>query len=210
MRLLLIRHGQTRLNREQIFRGGTDVPLDAAGRRQAQAVGRLLLPARLDVVYSGPLQRARQTAEYVAAPHRLPVVIEPGLDDMRFGQWEGKSLAEVERAHPVQYRQWQTRPWDLTIPGGTTLRQIESCSWGTVKAVVGRHRAMDTIVFVTHRVVLKLRVLKMLGIGIRGFWRIALDPCSLTVVECDNGRFVLERLNDTCHLRKKSGGAADF
>jgi broad specificity phosphatase PhoE len=160
-------------------------------------------------VYSGPLARARRTAELLAAPHLLPVTVLPGLDDMRFGAWEGRALAEVERTQPRLFTRWQTEPWRLTIPGGTTLRQVERRAWRALRAVAGRHRADDAVVLVTHRVVLKLLVLRILGSGARWFWRISLDPCSLTVADWDGSRFALERLNDTGHLGRRGGGT-DF
>ncbi|MRR09416.1 histidine phosphatase family protein [bacterium] len=209
MKILLIRHGRTAWNKELVFRGGTDVPLDGAGVRQTTDLARRLRRAGLAAVYSGPLARARRTAELVAAPHRLPVTVLPGLDDMRFGAWEGRPLAAVERAHPAQFKRWKTEPWRLRIPGGTTLRQVETGAWRTLRAIAGRHRADDTVAVVSHRVVLKLLVLRMLGAGPRGFWRIALDPCSLTVAGWDGDSFALERLNDTGHLGRRGGGA-DF
>lgn len=207
MRILLIRHGQTAWNRELVFRGGTDVPLDRAGVSQAGALARRLRRTPLAAVYAGPLSRARRTAELVAAPHRLPVTVLPGLDDMRFGAWEGRALTDVERTQPKRFSCWQREPWNLRIPGGTTLRQVEMRAWRALRAVVGQHRADDAVALVTHRVVLKLLVLDMLGAGARGFWRIALDPCGLTVADWDGSKFVLERLNDTGHLRPRGPGA---
>lgn len=210
MKLLLIRHGQTAWNREQVFRGGADVPLDRAGLAQARALARHLGSSDIAAVYCGPLARARRTAELVAAPHNLPVTVLPGLDDMRFGAWEGNPLSVVERSHPEQYMLWGTAPWRLSIPGGTTLRQVESRSWRALRAIVSQHDPSVTVAIVTHRVVLKLLMLKMLGIGITGFWRIALDPCSLTVFKRDRTRFILERFNDTAHLRAMRGRSVDF
>jgi broad specificity phosphatase PhoE len=201
MKLLLIRHGQTRWNRDQVFRGGADVPLDRAGMAQARALSARLRPADIAAVYSGPLARARRTAELVAEPHGLPVTVLPGLDDMRFGAWEGRTVADVGRSHPGQYASWKTMPWNLAIPGGTTLRQVGSRSWRAVRAITGQHDRNATAAIVTHRVVLKLLVLRMLGIGVTGFWRVALDPCSLTVFEWDGSRFILNRFNDTDHVQ---------
>ena len=210
MKLLLIRHGQTRWNREQVFRGGADIPLDRTGMAQARALAGRLHSVKIAAVYSGPLARARTTADLIATAHRLPLTIVPGLDDMRFGVWEGQALAAVERRHPSQYAVWKTAPWKLAIPGGTTLRQVESRSWRALRAIVGQHDENDTVALVTHRVVLKLLILKLLRIGITGFWRLALDPCSLTVFEQDGSRFILERFNDTGHLRNKGSEAVDF
>ena len=210
MKLLLIRHGETAWNRERMFRGGVDVPLDRRGVAQAQLLACRLRSADLTAVYSSPLARARRTAELVAGPHNLPVTVAPGLDDMRFGVWEGRSLGKVERSFPAQCGLWRTAPWRLAIPGGATLRRVESRSWRVVRAISGQHGAKEAVAIVSHRVVLKLLILKMLGIGVTGFWRIALDPCSLTVFEWDGASFTLERFNDTGHLRKKGGGSVDF
>ncbi|MCU0607831.1 MAG: histidine phosphatase family protein [Candidatus Edwardsbacteria bacterium] len=205
MKILLIRHGRTAWNKELVFRGGADVPLDRAGVSQASSLAARLRRVRLAAVYSGPLSRARRTAELAAAPHRLPVTVLPGLDDMRFGAWEGRPLADVERTQPQRFSCWQREPWNLRIPGGTTLRQVEKRAWRTLRAIVAQHRTDDAVAVVTHRVVLKLLVLRMLGAGARGFWRVALDPCGLTVADWDGSRFMLERLNDTGHLREQSG-----
>lgn len=210
MKLYLIRHGQTAWNREQVFRGGTNVELDETGRQQAGLLGQRLKDAGLDAIYSGPLARARQTAQAVALACGLEVKIDAGLDDMRFGRWEGLPHTEVAEKYPDEYRRWKTEPWRAEIPGGTTLAELDCRSWSTLKGIIEEHGPQDILALVTHRVVLKLLISRMLGLGSEGFWSIKLSPCSLSVFQWDGERFVMECFNDVCHLKDMYPQLTDF
>jgi broad specificity phosphatase PhoE len=95
--ILLARHGETDWNREGRFQGWADPPLNAAGRVQARELARRLAHLPFDAVYASDLARARETAELVAAPHAVPVVIDPDLREIDIGSWSGLTRAEVER-----------------------------------------------------------------------------------------------------------------
>jgi broad specificity phosphatase PhoE len=72
------------------LQGGTDVPLNETGRRQAHALADRLAGVRLDGIYSSALQRSRQTAE--AFKGRAPVEALPGLNEQSLGAFEGLYL----------------------------------------------------------------------------------------------------------------------
>ena len=65
--LLLIRHGETAWNAERRFTTRSDLPLSEVGLEQAGAAAEALAATGIDRVYSSPLQRARVTAETIAA-----------------------------------------------------------------------------------------------------------------------------------------------
>ncbi len=94
---MLVRHGQTRANIDRVWHGHTDTPLTALGRQQAQRLGRYFhhyLPA-VDAIYASPLQRARITAEQIAAGFGIPVMLDPRLVEQGVGAWEGRSFSEL-------------------------------------------------------------------------------------------------------------------
>ena len=74
MRLLLARHGQSIWNEVRRFQGGTDVELSALGRRQAEALGRVVRGRRLAAAYASPLRRALETATIALEDTRVPIV----------------------------------------------------------------------------------------------------------------------------------------
>ena len=88
--LVLVRHGETAWNRGEVFRGRADVPLNETGFAQARALAQSLEREPVEAVYSSPLLRALDTAESIAAVHKLPVVKHEGLTDFDCGEWVGE------------------------------------------------------------------------------------------------------------------------
>ena len=105
-----MRHGQTAWNKEEVFRGRTDIPLDETGLREAELAAEYFRPIHLQAIYSSPLSRARQTAQKIAQFHALEAQPLDGIIDMSFGSWEGQSLREVEEKDGARYRQWREEP----------------------------------------------------------------------------------------------------
>jgi broad specificity phosphatase PhoE len=208
--LILVRHGQTEWNREQIFRGSKDIELDKIGRKQAEALGERLSKRKIDAIYSSSLKRAMSTAEAIARFQGLAVMVGPGLVDMSFGKWEGMPHGEVMKQYPKQYRQWKENPWKAKIPGASNIKDIQTQSFKAIAGMVEEHPIDSTIIVVTHRVILKVILMKMLDMGPEGFWNIKLSPCGLTTVEWDGKRFALTCLNDIGHLEDRNIKQIDF
>jgi probable phosphoglycerate mutase len=207
-RLLLIRHGETRWNREEVFRGRADVPLSERGRKQAAALA-ASLPQEVAAIYASPLSRARGTAEIIGrAIGRAPVILEE-MTDMAYGEWEGKPLAAVERDYPALFSTWAATPHLFRPPAGETLDEVRARAFPVVQALIPAHPD-QTIALVTHRVVAKVLLCAILGLENSSFWLLRQDTCCLNEVEAEAGRFVIIRLNDTCHLRELGRDRVDF
>lgn len=90
-RLLLVRHGQTSANIEQVWHGSTDTALTEQGEQQRQALAKNFAQYmdKPDYIVASPLQRARLTAEAVAANHGLAVEHNVDLQEYCLGDWEG-------------------------------------------------------------------------------------------------------------------------
>ena len=106
--IYLVRHGQTEYNRERRIQGHVDSPLTELGVRQAQAVGRLLRDLIRDAagwrIISSPLGRARATAEIIAGKlGGLSVELEPRIQEMSWGSYDGRLRSEIEAEHPETF-----------------------------------------------------------------------------------------------------------
>ncbi len=115
MELELIRHGRTAWQEDGRYQGRSDVPLSEPGRRA-------LSPAAVcpPVVYVTTLQRTAQTAEILFPDARqIPV---PGLEEMDFGQFEGRNSMEME--HDSAYRQWVDGGCTGQCPGGESRNEF--------------------------------------------------------------------------------------
>ncbi|MDI7259588.1 MAG: histidine phosphatase family protein [Thermodesulfobacteriota bacterium] len=209
--IYLVRHGQTAWNREEIFRGRTDVPLDETGLEQAELAGEYFKGMAIRGIYTSPLSRAWQTAEKIARFHHLSVQPSDGIIDMSFGDWEGHAHLEIQRIDPETYRQWREEPHLAKLPGGETLDDVRKRAMFALEEVIELNPG-KTLVLVSHRVVNKVLICGILGIDNSHFWQIAQDTTAINLIQYKRGRYVLSFMNETCHLKalKEEEIKADF
>jgi broad specificity phosphatase PhoE len=198
--IYLIRHGQTDWNKEQIFRGRADVPLNDRGRAEAVALGHHLDFLRPVACYSSPLGRAYETAQFVARPHSIPVQLDDGLTDMDYGEWQGLPDAEAASRFAEMYRTWHKAPHRVRFPKGESLAMVKKRALTSLERIRSKHPEGQVIV-VAHRVVTKVVMCAALGLGNSAFWRIRQDNCAFNVIELSENDAIVVVMNDTCHMR---------
>jgi broad specificity phosphatase PhoE len=149
-RLLLLRHAQSEWNALGRWQGMADPPLSAPGREQAATAGRLLGPWGISAAVSSDLQRARATAEAIAAELHLaaPIGIEPGLREYDLGAWSGLTRVEIEARWPGAMAEWRLGQLVAT-PGGETRTAFVARISAAVARIVADPPA-ETVVVVTH------------------------------------------------------------
>ena len=199
LRLLLLRHGETAWNRERRYQGWTDTPLSAEGLLQAEAAARELKEYAITAVYASPLQRARDTAAAIAAPHGLEVETDPAFKELAFGQWEGLTLDEARAGFPSVYDGWARTPHLISPPGGESLAQARE----RVLAGLERLRAghPDEIVcLVAHGIPVRILILEVLGLPLERIWSLHSAPTGISELEFRDDWTALHRMNTLVHL----------
>ena len=122
----LIRHGETDWNVAGRFQGRSDVPMNAAGFKQARAAGERLSHLLSDIagriaIISSPLLRTRQTAGEICrafARSESDVEVTDALTEISLGDWEGMTTLEVKAAFPELRRARKQDRWNFAAPGG--------------------------------------------------------------------------------------------
>jgi probable phosphoglycerate mutase len=136
--ILIARHGETEWNRVGRWQGWADPPLNELGRAQARDLAAQLADVPFDAVYSSDLRRAQETAVIVAAPHGVPVEVDPELREIDVGSWSGLTKDEIRDRFP-----------DGSRPDGETHEQhsarVRDAVIRIARANIGR-----TILLVSH------------------------------------------------------------
>jgi probable phosphoglycerate mutase len=192
-RILAIRHGETAWNASTRIQGHTDIPLNEHGQRQAQLLAQALAQADpLDAIYSSDLQRALATAQALAEQTGARLVTHVGLRERAFGDFEGRSFAQIEQEMPEQAQLWRTRVPDWTPPGGgESLLVMQQRVMATVNALAQQHPGQQ-IAVVAHGGVLdllyraatqeSLQATRSWALGNAAINRLLWTPVSLTLV----------------------------
>jgi broad specificity phosphatase PhoE len=198
--IYVVRHGQTAWNKEEIFRGRTDVPLNEMGLKEASLAAEFFRGREVQAIYSSPLSRAWQTAGKIAEVVRREVVSLDGINDMSFGAWEGQPLRNVQKNDSERYNQWGEAPHLVKIPGGETLDDVRLRAMAALEEVIRSH-AGASIVLVSHRVINKVLICGILGLDNSHFWQIGQDTTAINLIQHRHGRYVLSLMNESCHLK---------
>jgi len=129
--VILARHGESELSVVGTINGdpGVACALTATGEEQARRLGERLAGVEIDLCATSEFERAQQTADLALAGRDLPRLVLPEFNDVRFGGFEGKLLAE--------YRAWAAQNEPTTeAPGGGESRS------GTVARYVRAYRTI--------------------------------------------------------------------
>jgi len=197
--IILVRHGETEWNVEEIYRGRIDINLDEVGVKQAELLGEYLSSVELNAIYSSPLRRALDTANIVARYQKVGVQVTNGLIDLDFGEWQGLPEREVKKLYQALHNEWHANPDRVKMPGGESLADVRKRAVGVINDVISKYEG--SVVLVSHRVVNKVLICFLLGLDNSHFWNIKQDVGAITTFSYVGGHFILTRHNDTSHLK---------
>lgn len=153
--LYLIRHGQTDWNIEGRYQGQADPPLNQRGIKQANELWEELKDENLDLVYTSPLLRAKQTAVILTDRLSIPLKEDPRLMEIHQGNWQTKLRSEIQASYPDVFKAWETNPWEVTPPGGENLSQVQDRVKASVDDIT-KHNPDKKVGVVTHRIPIAL------------------------------------------------------
>ncbi len=171
------------------------VHLNAVGREQAERLALRLGGVPFAAVYASPLERARGTAEPLAARRGLPTETLDDIHEMNFGAWTGKTFAELD-ADPL-WQPFNTFRSGTRIPGGgETLAEAQLRMVTAMENLRERH-PNNAVALVGHGDPIRAAVAYFLGVPLDLMGRMEVEPASVSVVAlADWGPRVL-RVNDT-------------
>jgi len=127
--IYVIRHGETDWNHNHLFQGQTDMPLNENGYLQASRLTEKLkdiLP--FDRIVSSDLSRAVETAAILNKGYTTPILTDPGLREVDFGEWEGLTADAIEQRWPGELHKWFSTGL-LHAPGGEAFEVFYDRVW---------------------------------------------------------------------------------
>ncbi len=199
-RFILIRHGETEWNRQDRFRGRSDVPLNANGLAQAEKIAARFADTPVSAVYASLLPRAIQTAAPLAQIHRLEIEQTADLLDIDYGAWEGMAREDILAKFPDLYAQWTKTPGKVKFPGGESARQVRLRVEKLLNHLCKNHLG-ETVALVSHRVTCHITLCVALGLPNDAIWHIRQDVGCINEFETRDGLYVVTLMNETSHLR---------
>ena len=198
-RIIAIRHGETTWNVDTRIQGQLDIPLNANGRWQAERLADALRGEPLQAIYASDLTRAWETAQYLSRTTGVGLTKEIGLRERGFGDFEGKTFAEIEQLLPEQSLRWRKRDPEFSPAGGESLRALSARVVEAAQRLAAQHPG-EQIALVGHGGVMDVlyRAATRLDIQAPRTW--ALGNAAINRLLWTPEGFTLVGWSDTHHL----------
>ena len=169
-RLILLRHGQTTYNATNRMQGHLDSPLSETGLAQARSAAELVAKLGVSKIVASDLQRAANTAQIIADRLGLPVSTDARLRETHLGEWQGKSHAEVDAAHPGARARWRNdAAW--APPEGESRVEVAQRARPVVEELLAEYDAWDdsAVLLVAHGGTISALTANLLGLDVSQF-----------------------------------------
>jgi probable phosphoglycerate mutase len=195
--LLLIRHAAFDGIGEVLAGRTRYVGLNDGGTAQAERVARRVAQCPIAALYSSPMTRALQTSAVIASAVHCDVRVEPALDEVDFGDWTGRRVADLDGE--AAWRAFNAHRTTAAVPGagGMLDTQLRAVNW--MLTAVARH-AGGTVVAVSHADVIRALLAACAGLSLDLMTRFACHPASITQLHVGDGVPTVGCVNDTSHL----------
>lgn len=180
----LIRHGETAWSLSGQHTGRTDIPLTAAGERQAAEIARHLAGRPFALVLTSPLQRARETCRL--AGYGDVAQVEPDLCEWDYGAYEGRTSAQIQESVPG----WTI--WTSPVPQGETIQQVAARATRVIERAAA---AGGDVALFAHGHLLRILTACWLGLPPDAGRFFALGTASVSVLGYERETRVIARWN---------------
>jgi broad specificity phosphatase PhoE len=199
MRLIVVRHGQTACNIENVWHGWDDCELTQTGLAQADAVADRLADEEIDAVYSSDSRRAFQTAQAIASRHGLTPMVDPALRERNAGEYEGIPVGDVEAVRPTIWEERAADYWGWSPPSGETFAAVWERLRGVIERLQKRHEG-QTVVAVTHMSPMRILISRLADLPIERTYDMEFPSTGISIFSLHEDGALVETLNDATHV----------
>jgi probable phosphoglycerate mutase len=193
--ILMVRHGQTPTTGKLLPGRAPGLHLADVGVQQAERAGeRIAELAKVDAIYTSPMERARETAAPIGKAVGMRPKVDRGLIECDFGDWTGAELKQLMKL--PEWRTVQKAPSTFRFPNGESFTEMQVRMVTALDRLRAQHPGA-VIVCVSHADTIKAAMAHALGTHLDLFQRIVISTCSISGIAWSTDGPVALTVNST-------------
>lgn len=199
--IYIIRHGETDLNKNHQLQGrGVNASLNEKGRQQALAVASKLALLPISKIVTSSLNRAIESAQPIAALKKLQIECYPELDEMSFGDLEGKVFESVKEDIRYLQSNWETGKLDVAPLNGESPLQVFERANAKIQDLLEKSEDKEIVIMIHGRLI-RILLSVWLKYGLEKMHDVKHSNGAINYLQWSDGVFTTMKLNDTSHLK---------
>ena len=188
MKVYIIRHGETDLNKQRLLQGRFNSQLNDEGRGQAKDCAAWLKEHGItfDRVYASPLDRAQETAEIATGTPRGEIITDERIIEIGFGPYEMLSYETLDDSMMAYFRNPMKNP---APEGMETIEELVARASDFMEALkaVEHEAGIESVAIVTHGVTIRTLMAYLNNQTFEEGWDLMVGNCDIFFTECVDG-----------------------
>lgn len=189
-KLIIVRHGQTDMNAEKLFFGKLDPKLNELGKKQALETREKMKNISYDKIYSSDLKRASETAEIINYLNK-EIEFDKRLQEIDFGIFEGLKYEEIKEKYPQECKKSEIDWENYNFETGESPKEMQERAVSFIETL---DLEKDNLI-VTHWGIICGILSWYLSMGLKSYWKFAIENGGIIILEFNDGFPVLKGLN---------------
>lgn len=179
IQLYLIRHGECEGSGSYIGRG-SDVELTEDGSKQIHRLSKKL--KYFDYIYTSTMKRCLETTEIISGYIPSIIIKNKNIEEIDFGEWEGKKYSEFLSYNYNRYQKWINDPVNNKPPGGESLNDLKTRVLELIPEleIYINDDKVWNIAITSHKGPLSILLLYFLKLDLSFFWNFRIDRGSVS------------------------------
>lgn len=165
IKIYIARHGETTWNAEGKAQGRSDPDLSQKGYEQSLTLLERLKNTPLAAIYTSTLKRSILTAQPIARHSGLSIQIQPELDEIALGIFEGVTFLEVEGHLKIEWEKFKKDRLTYRIPGAENYSDVSNRVRPFKERILREHEGNE-ILIVAHRGVNRMLIGLLLEVSL--------------------------------------------
>ncbi|MEJ6950413.1 alpha-ribazole phosphatase [Natronospora cellulosivora (SeqCode)] len=192
MRLLLLRHVETKANSDKKYIGHSTSEYTAKGQKDIAMILEFLAKEDFDKIYSSPLPRTVKLAELISKKYDRQLIVDETLKEMNFGIFEGKTYQELEKEYQNQWQKWTKDYLHYRIPEGESCMDV----YQRVSLFIDNLKSNkeEKLLIITHGGIIQTFITYLLDLEINDRWHFKISPAGMVDIEYKNDFGVINRI----------------
>ncbi len=177
-KLILVRHGQTEMNAQSLYFGKLNPPLNDLGISQAYQAKEKLLDIDYDIIYSSPLERAKQTAEICNYLDK-EIIFDSNLEEINFGIFEGLTFKQISEKYPNEVKKMEEDWKSFNYVTGESPKEMFQRAISFLKTL----DYTKSNLIVTHWGIINCIISYFISGSLDSYWKFKIQNASIVIFE---------------------------
>ncbi len=198
--LYIVRHGETVYNKTHKIQGrGIDASLNDLGIEQGKDIANALKDLPITKIVTSSLKRTKESALPLSIAKNLPIESYADIDEMNFGDLEGKNILDIKNSLLDLHRNWSAGKIDFKPKNGESPEEVFKRANDCLQNIFTQSDNSHIAVFIHGRLI-RILLSEWIGGGLVQMQKIKHTNGGINYLTFDEGLFTPVYLNNTSHL----------